>query len=434
MNESASAGPTLRTAAWYGDAPLALEFPPEWEVTVHWPRTPPPLSDGAIRQAIARPNGQPPLREQCRGKSRPLVIVDDLTRPTPAARVLPFVLEEFRAAGIAASQVTILMATGTHGTPQPDAFAKKVGAEAAQACRLVVHECTDPAVVLGTTSFGTHVEVNKHVAACDFLLGIGGVFPSTNTGFSGGTKLALGVLSYQAIARLHKSHADTPWGTSGKDSSFRKELNEIAGLIGLRTMISVHADPDREPVRVACGDPLVFQQQEFDFAREMFAAPAPGDADVVIADTYPGDVSLRMASTKGFRPFRLAKRGATRIAIAACAEGRGVHRLFPLGDEPKKESPAHRLQRISGMSPSEFARKLAAKLAPRRRDAAAAPPENFVWIYRTRPPREECPARVENMVLVESWEAILHAVRTEQQARERLRVVVYPCAPLQPFE
>ena len=103
----------LRTGAWYGDQPLSLDFPDKWDVTFLWPRTPPPLTDQQIVDILDRPVGQPPIRQICRGKSRPLVIVDDLNRPTPAARVIPFLLSSFRDAGIPLGDVKILMAPGT---------------------------------------------------------------------------------------------------------------------------------------------------------------------------------------------------------------------------------------------------------------------------------------------------------------------------------
>ena len=70
----------LRTGAWYGDQPFALEFPKGWEVTTHWPDTPPPLRDDQIARALEQPVGQPPIRVLARDSTRPLVILDDLTR------------------------------------------------------------------------------------------------------------------------------------------------------------------------------------------------------------------------------------------------------------------------------------------------------------------------------------------------------------------
>jgi nickel-dependent lactate racemase len=107
----------LRTGVWQADEPFALHLPTEWRVTTYWPRTPAPLTDSDIASSLDNPVGQQPVGVLCRGKSKPLVIIDDLNRPTPAHRVLPILMSQFRQAGIPPEAVTILIATGTHSPP-----------------------------------------------------------------------------------------------------------------------------------------------------------------------------------------------------------------------------------------------------------------------------------------------------------------------------
>src|SRR5262249_38816637 len=154
----------------------------------------------------------PPIRELCRGKRRPLIVVDDPNRPTPVGRVLPHVLAQLRAAGIAARDVTILLATGTHGAPAPETVVKKVGTEAASSCRVLVHDAGRDLVRAGTTALGTPVFVNRAVVESDVLLGIGGIYPNHTAGFGGGSKLALGVLGLRSIMHLHFRHEGAGWG------------------------------------------------------------------------------------------------------------------------------------------------------------------------------------------------------------------------------
>jgi lactate racemase len=179
----------LKTAAWYGDRPLVLPLPEDWEVTTWWPSTPGPLTDDEIARALDQPVGQPPIRELALGKSRPLIIVDDLTRPTPAGRVLPFLLRHLAEAGISSEAVRILIGTGTHAPPSPNSIAKKVGPEAASSCRLLVHDHARNLTRIGRTSFGTPVIVNREVLASDLLVDVGGIYPQHSTGFGGGSKL-----------------------------------------------------------------------------------------------------------------------------------------------------------------------------------------------------------------------------------------------------
>ena len=96
---------TLRTGRWLSDAAFELEWPAEWSVSVLWPSVPPPLSAEQITAALRNPVGLAALADLARGKRKPLVIIDDLSRPTPAARILDPLLDELKAAGIAPGQV-----------------------------------------------------------------------------------------------------------------------------------------------------------------------------------------------------------------------------------------------------------------------------------------------------------------------------------------
>src|SRR5919201_5568277 len=93
---------SLSTSAWYGDRPLELPFPRHWDITTWWPATPAPLTDDQIAAALERPVGQRPIRELASAASRPAVIVDDLTRPTPVARIFPHLLRQLADAGVPA--------------------------------------------------------------------------------------------------------------------------------------------------------------------------------------------------------------------------------------------------------------------------------------------------------------------------------------------
>jgi nickel-dependent lactate racemase len=431
----------LRTDAFYSDRPVRLDFPPGWTLTVHWPRTPAPCSDEAIREALEHPAGQAPIRELARGKRRPLIIVDDLTRPTPVHRVMPFVLAQLREAGIAADDVRILMSTGTHGAPtRPDGMARKVGTEAAAVCRLLVHDHLRNVVRVGTTSFGTPVLVDREVAASDLVIGIGGVYPHNMSSFGGGTKLALGVLHERSIYNLHYRHTNTG-STGALENSFRRDLNEVAALIGMRTVVSLHVDADRQAVRIVSGDPAVHYRDSATFSREAFQAPAPREADVVIANAYPIDVNLTLAVFKGGTPFRYAPPQATRVIIATCGDGVGQHGLFPFINIPPFHRQRQLLRRALVMKRSEVAGRVARKIVSsvRRRSPApdraqpstpAAPAPASTILFRPVTDGIALPS-LPNMAVVSEWTDVVNRIRGDHGDRTDLRVVIYPCAPLQ---
>ncbi len=434
----------LRTAVWYGDRPLSLHFPIEWNVTFLWPRTPPPLTENQIVEILEQPVGQPPIRQMCRGKSRPLVIIDDLNRPTPVARVMRFLLRHFQDAGISARDVRILVATGTHGAPRIETLPKKVGPEAASACQILVHDSTHNLMKIGRTSFGTPVTVNREVLASDFVVGIGGIYPNHTAGFGGGSKLALGVLGFRSIRHLHYRHQGMGWGSSQSGNGFRKDLDEIARMIRLNTVISLQVNADREVVRMTGGDHLLYYNDAVAFCRQAFQAPIPEDADVVISNAYPNDLSLTFVRMKGITPLYHCASGVSRIAVASCSEGVGHHGLFPFLNRPRFHRQRHIARRISMMSFDEVAKKSATRLyqvlraklienriSQRAGEQEPSTPKNPIWLYRPGNYSETLPSQIAGIRVSYSWSEILQAVRREQGDRKYLNVLLYPCAPLQ---
>lgn len=430
----------LHTGAWYGDVPLALQMPESWDVTTHWPTTPGPVGPAEIAGRLASPVGRPRLRELAVGKAAPVILVDDLTRPTPADAVLPLLLEELRQAGIDPSHVTIVAATGTHGSPGRDALVRKIGREAASICRFLVHDDQRDLVRVGRTSFGTPVHLNREVAAADLVVGIGGIYPQHAVGFGGGSKIALGVLGRRTIARLHYRHPSMS-GAYVTDNAFRRDLDEIAQMIGLLFVCSLLVDARRQIVRVVCGDPARFHSDEVEFAKANFAAPAPGDADVVIANTYPMDVSVTFMRSKGVVPLLGANPRSSKVLVAACSEGLGHHGLYPFVNASRRDellAVARTLRARPGAVPAKVAARIAAPFRRRvQLGAGAARPRTAlgtvsafpIHLFATQAP--DLPPAIRGMVTHRSWESVQQRIEQEQGVGRPLRVVVYPCAPLQ---
>jgi nickel-dependent lactate racemase len=92
-----------------------------------------------ILERINVPVGQPPLKELIKGKKNSIIVIDDLARPTPVFRIMPFLLKEFNLANIRSKDIRILVATGTHGDQDKRALANKIGKETAESCQIIPH-------------------------------------------------------------------------------------------------------------------------------------------------------------------------------------------------------------------------------------------------------------------------------------------------------
>jgi len=381
--------------------------------------------------ALEHPTNQVPIRKLCVGKSRPVVVVDDLNRPTPVATVMPMVLAQFKEAGVPLHNITIVLASGMHAPPTRDSIAKKLGGEVASACRVVIHDYNRGLTAVGRTRFGTPVMVNAEIMKGDFVLGVGGLYPNHTAGFGGGSKLVLGALGCRSIAHLH-AHRGVGWG-GAPDSEFRQDLDEIARLVQLRTMITLHVNADREVVHMHCGDHFSYYKDAVAFCRAAYSVEPPEGADVVVSNTYPNDVSLTFARMKGMAPLHAwAPPRATRIAVAACSEGMGRHDLFPLASFPDAVWLQAMARRASVMRIREVRTKLTRKvvryLRPRTPASTQRPP---IWLYRTGSSEAPLHRLGPGMRSGCSWDCILQSVAREQGNNKRLKVFVYPCAPLQ---
>jgi nickel-dependent lactate racemase len=337
-------------------------------------------------------------------------------------------LKRFRETGIPASKVTILIATGTHGAPQPCSIEKKVGPEAASGCRVLIHDAKRNCTHIGRTLSGTPVLVDNAVLESDFVIGIGGIYPNYTAGFGGGSKLALGVLGFRSIKTLHFRFNGSGWGRE-KNQPLRTELDEIARMIRLNTMISLHINADCEIVRATCGNHFSYYDDEVAFARQFFSAPIPEGADVVISNAYPSDLSLTVVLQKGTTPLQYSTAHASRIVIACCSDGVGEHGLFPV-IKPPCFAAVQFVRRLSVINPYDFVQAIARRLR-RRSPSKSTEARNPIWLYRPLKPFKDLPTNIPGFRVLDSWSDVLAAIEREQGTGKRLKVFLYPCAPLQ---
>jgi hypothetical protein len=203
-------------------------------------------------------------------------------------------------------------------------------------------------------------------------------------------------------------------------------------------VVTAHVDGERRIVRLVVGDVRSTYPASAQFTRDQYRAPGPGDADVVIVNTYPMDVSLTFAYSKGFAPLESAAPSASRIAIAACSEGGGFHGLFPVVAIPRLQRYRHRIRTLVAR-PSRVPRLVARRLTGDRGRGATRGARTRGPIVEQRGPVHllvtdlthfEALRAPTEMSLTSEWPKVVARVDAEQRERRPLRVVIYGCAPL----
>jgi nickel-dependent lactate racemase len=323
--------------AWWGDIEAELTFPADWRVTVcnmhGW--NAPALDDAGYRKAFANPVGSPTIRELARGKQNVVILFDDMSRPTKAYEIVPYVLEELAAAGVADENIQFICAPGTHGALSSFEFAKKLGEDVIARFSVYNHNIYENCTYVGTTSRGTPVSLNAEFMKADLKIGIGAIVPHPNCGFGGGGKLILpGIASLETILHNHG-----PVRTNSKETGIddntgmgRYEHNaqlldtlEACRMSGLHIKIDALVNIHRDNVALFVGQPEAVYYAGAGVGLTHYHTPLPEDPQVVVANCHSKVNEVAIARTLG--QSLLPDEGGTLVLITNNPWGEVVHYL-----------------------------------------------------------------------------------------------------------
>jgi lactate racemase len=321
----------LISSAWFGDHPIHLDFPSSWEIIFVGNSNSPFLSLETMKENIKNPIGSKTLIDLAKGKRRIAVIVDDITRPTPVATVLPVILEELKEAGVLPDSVKIIIGGGTHALPTEAEIEKKIGKDLAARINVLPHDPGKDLVYLGKSSRGTPIHLNRFVSDSDLVIGVGCIYPHPAAGFSGGSKIvAPGVCGNETARYMHDYLKGGERGKVHEQSEFRQEIEEIAKKAELQFIVNVVLNQRRAVCGLFAGDKYLAHRKGVEFATKIYSVEPMMDADVVIVDAYPFDTTFQFAHDRSLWQFHGLKKEVSKIIVAACPAGLGNHDLYPL--------------------------------------------------------------------------------------------------------
>jgi nickel-dependent lactate racemase len=408
---------TLRTKAWMGDEEQEFVFPEEWEVTVYPPGDGETMDDAAIQRALAHPVGTERLSRMARGAKSAAIIVDDLSRPTPAARVAPFVLAELREAGVPDEEIRFVVGGGAHRPLTGEEVVKKLGQEIVERYPALNHDAYSGTLTgLGNLEDGTPVYINPAVAESDVKIALGSILPHPGAGMGGGAKLIVpGVSGIATITYSHLLFPSRPRGClerSAEDDDIRSHAENVARLVGLDLIVNCVINSRREVAGLFVGDAVEAHQAGCRFAESVYGTPIPseviGEADIVVINAYPQDYDpVQVAKSQW--PISLFK-NAFKVMVNPASDGILYHGLS---------------------SRMDYARHLMLKeravAADPRSPAAIGSREQMIMLSEGFPPSDFY-GRYEGGALFSSWEGLVGELR---RVCPVAKVVVLPCAPMQ---
>ena len=258
----------------YGDSRVDFYLPERNLAGVFSPR---PVAasddpDDEVRRALRHPLDTSSVGDIVRPGEQVLILVDDHTRKTPVALILPHLLEQLELGGVQRADVTIMIANGTHRLSTNAEVLRKVGGQVYGRYRIVQHRCDDERnqVYLGLTSRGTPVWVNRLAIETDRCFGIGHIDPSTFAGYAGGKKLLVpGIASLDTIDANH-TLVTLGFRQHGRvDVPCRLDIEEAGSMVRVDMFINAVLCHDGRIARVFAGSPGCVFREGIKLARQV---------------------------------------------------------------------------------------------------------------------------------------------------------------------
>ena len=310
----------------FGSTVIELEIPERNISSVILPSEPEKMGDAAflIKKALENPIKSRRLSEIVNPDSRVAIIVSDVTRPTPTAKILPPLLEELRLGGAKDENIRIVFALGLHRHQTEEESKKLVGEEIYKNIRCIQHD-TRRCRRIGVTSRGTPIEIFEDVLDADIIIGTGSIEFHYYAGYSGGAKSVLpGVSSQAAVLTNHKMMIEEKAVSGRVDGPVRQDMEEAAKISGLDFILNVVLDSKKEIVAAVAGDFIEAHRKGVEVVDSMYKVPVePADAVIVSCGGFPKDINLFQANKALDNATQAVKEGGSIILVAECAEGIG---------------------------------------------------------------------------------------------------------------
>lgn len=329
----------------YGHGEIEFMVQPWFDVDVVGSAPATPVGDlaAAVQASLADPLGSPRLRDLAADAkraagSRParaVIAVTDLTRACPDDVLVPPLLDELNAGGVADAEITILVAVGLHRATTDAEKAEKLGDAIVRRVRVLDSNGRDPAMWADLGSippYGVPGFTQRLVKDADLVIATGIVEPHQYAGYSGGRKtVAIGCCGEPVITATHGMRfLEDPGVRLGRidGNPFHETVREIARRAGLRFCVNVVTDDRERVVAVASGEPDAVLAELVAKAAAIYTRPIAKQYDIAIAGVgAPKDVNLYQASRAAtylrFAPTPVVRAGGSIIVPAKLDEGAG---------------------------------------------------------------------------------------------------------------
>jgi len=286
--------------------------------------------ENRLKDLLKNPIGCSSLRDLIIQKEAQniLIIVNDITRPTPYKIILPPLLDELKQIGIKRKNIIFIIATGIHRNNLQEEIENIFGEDISSTYKFINHNGDDPYLKdLGKLKSGNELWVDPIISEIDFVITTGVIVPHYFAGFSGGRKSILpGICGRKTIEANHAQmvHHDAQAGNL-KGNPVHEEMQEAAEKVGVDFNINVVTNEHHQIIEIVAGELYKSWLKGVEVCKKTYICPIKQKAEVIIASPggYPKDINVYQAQKSLENAYQAVKTGGTIILLAECSEGYG---------------------------------------------------------------------------------------------------------------
>ncbi len=288
-------------------------------------------SNKTVLDAIRNPIGSKRLTEIAQPNQTAAIVVDDHTRGLPCHILINPLIDQLREAGVKEKDVTIIFGTGTHRATTPEEQQQLLCDVACQHHRVSVHNCdADDLVYVGTTSYGTEVELNRIFHEADLHLLTGDIGYHYYAGFGGGRKSVLPAITGRKSINKNHGMLTHPKASTGnlEGNPIHLDMIEAARLARIDFIVNFVRNSNKEIVAAFAGDLEQAFEEGVQFADKLGRVHIQEKADIVITSAgFPKDINLYQGTKAMVHALGAVREGGVVITLLECREGIG-HKVF----------------------------------------------------------------------------------------------------------
>lgn len=297
-----------------------------------------------VLDALKKPIGSPRLCQIVKPEDKVCIVVSDITRAwQKMSFYLPYIVDELNSAGVDDKNIIFLSATGSHRGHTKEEHKVLLGEKLFNRFTIYDHNSKDDnnMVYLGTTSYGTNVNVNKIAVSCDHIILTGAIVFHLLAGFGGGKKSVLpGICSYKTIMQNHSMSLNPELGSgsnpevrSGKivNNPIYEDMLQAAALVKPSFLFNVVMDANGKIAHAVAGHYVEAHEAGCSAVEEMDNVAISEKADMVIATAggYPKDINFYQSIKTIINAKECLKDNGVMIIVSECSDG--------FGNEPIRE-------------------------------------------------------------------------------------------------